>query len=132
MKSAAPDRRVRLIRAIHAEARRIGMADDARAQLQLATVGARSCSDMTVAQLSRVMDAVRAAGGPPPAPVGSARAMRGRALAIARRIGRGEAWLGGIARRQWDKPLDDLTATEMRAVVAAAHRQARREGIDVG
>lgn len=56
---AAPMDRGRLIKAIHATARQLGMDDEARWQLQQGLTGCASCRDMTVEQLRTVASRLR-------------------------------------------------------------------------
>lgn len=53
-RSAAPSSRGQLLRAIHAQARTLGMDDDTRRELQRNLTGAESCADMDVRQLRAV------------------------------------------------------------------------------
>ena len=54
----ATDERKRLIKQVHAEARRLGIATDERKALQVRVTGKESCADMTVAELRGVVQAM--------------------------------------------------------------------------
>ena len=56
--SPANDERKRLIRQVHAEARRLGIDTDERKALQVREVGKESCADMTVPELRAVVQAM--------------------------------------------------------------------------
>ena len=55
--------RDRLLRAVHARAREIGLDDDGRRELQEIATGKTSCSSMTSHELRRVLEAMDAAAG---------------------------------------------------------------------
>ena len=56
--SPANDDRRRLIKQVHAEARRLGIDTDERRELQVRVVGKESCADMTVPELRAVVAAM--------------------------------------------------------------------------
>lgn len=127
--------RGRLLAAIHAEAARIGLDDETRYALQERCTGHRSCKDMGVAELGRVLEAVRRAGRGRPAlevvapPADDVAGMRRRALAIAAGMGLGADYVDAIARRQRDgQPLDALDAEGVRGVIGALWTHQRRRG----
>ena len=127
--------RRRLLAAIHAEATRVGLDEDARRDLQARLTGHRSCQAMTLADLRRVADAIRrGAGRPGPRdvsrPVDNLPGMRRRALALAASFGAGAAYLDAIAQRQAQVAFADATAEQLRGVIAAVYRQTQRRSAE--
>lgn len=123
------DKRRRLVAAIHAEAKRRGISDDDRRELQRSATGVASCADMTLAQLGRVLTRVtgrsrrlRDVSRPQDDLAGMVR----RALAIAADFGAGERYVDAIARRQWGRALRDCDAEQLRGVIAACYTARRR------
>lgn len=124
--------RTRLVAAIHAEAKRLGLDEDARRALQVRCGGHASCRDMDVPGLHRTLDGLRrlpagTAGyvGPP---ADRLEAMRRKCLAIAHDCGAGARYVDAIARRQAGKPLDAMDAGELQGVIAALYRHRKRRG----
>lgn len=125
------DRRRRLVAAIHAEAKRRGISDDDRRELQRNATGVESCADMTPAQLGQVLTLVtrrrgrlRDVGRPRDDLAG----MRRRAMALAADLGAGEKYVAAIARRQRGRGLGELDAEGWKGVIAALWTQKRRTG----
>jgi hypothetical protein len=52
------ERRKKLIQAVHASARKLGLNDDARRDVYLREVNKRSLTDMTTTQIGKVLDAL--------------------------------------------------------------------------
>ena len=130
--------RRRLIAAIHARAKKVRISDEARADLQERLTGRRSCSDMTLPQLRKVADDLRLAElRLHPRPVDATRPedarpkMRAKARALARELGAGDAYLDAIARRQAGVLFADADPQQLRGVIAALYRHAKRKGHDV-
>ena len=122
-------RRGRLIAAIHAEAKRRGISDEDRRELQRNATGVESCADMTPAQLGRVLTLVTGRGRrlrDVSRPQDDLPGMRRRALALAADFGAGERYVDAIARRQWGRPLQDCDAEQLRGVIAACYTARRR------
>lgn len=124
--------RTRLIAAIHAQAKTLGLDEDSRRALQTRCGGHPSCRDMDVPGLHRTLDALMrlpagTAGyvGPPADRLDG---MRRKCLAIARDFGAGAQYVDAIARRQAGKSLDAMDAGELRGVVAALYRHRKRRG----
>ena len=128
------DRRRRLLAAIHARAKALGWDEDTRRDVQRRVAGKASCGEMTLAELRAVADEMRRAGAPAPPfdagrPAERTEGMRRRARALAARLGAGDAWLDAICRRQTGgTAFADASAGQLRGVVAAAWRQAKRKG----
>ena len=61
--TASDPSRVKLIRAVHARARDMGMDDDTRRALQVRAAGKDSCRDMSAAELRRVLALMRGGRG---------------------------------------------------------------------
>lgn len=129
MTAAAADR-TRLLGAIHAEAKRLGVGDDERVELQHRLTGCRSCRDMTLPQLRLVAAAIRRRRRPVgvPAPAADLAGMRRRARELAERVGAGAAYIDAICRRQSGVAFDAAGPRELRAVIAAVYRHGRRRG----
>ena len=131
--------RRRLIAAIHARAKSIQLSDDDRRELQERLTGHRSCSDMTPQQLRKVADDLRLAElRLHPRPIDATRpddarpGMRERARNLARDMGiHGDAYLDGICRRQSGVDFADADPQQLRGVIAALYRYAKRKGHDV-
>ena len=129
----APVRR-RLLAAIHARAKAVGIPEDDRRDLQARLTGRRSCADMTLPQLRRVAEDLRLAElRLRPRPVDAGRApdaregMRRRARALARNLGvAGDAYLDAITRRQSGVAFGDADPQQLRGVIAALYRQGKR------
>lgn len=127
------ERRRRLLGAIHIEAQRIGLDEETRRAMQERVAGRRSCQGMTIAELGRVLDAVRRAGRGRPAldavapPRDDLAGMRHKALALAAEMGYGARYVDGIAQRQRGRPLDALDAEGVRGVIGALHTHRRRQ-----
>ncbi len=125
-----------LMAAIHIRAKALGMREDDRRDMQERLTGRRSCADMTTAQLRRVADELRLAErrlrpGPVDAtrPRDSREPMRRRALALAESFGAGERYLDAIARRQSGVAFRDADPQQLRGVIAAVWRQAKRRKV---
>ena len=133
------DVRRRLIAAIHTRAKALGMAEPDRRELQERLTGRRSCADMTLPQLRKVAEDLRLAElrlHPRPVdatrPADARHRMRERARAIARTIGvDSDAYLDAIARRQSGVAFADADPQQLRGVIAALYRRAKRLGHDV-
>ena len=131
-------RRRALLAAIHVRAKQLGLDDEVRGDLQERLTGERSCADMTTAQLRKVADELKLADlRLHPRPVDATRPrdsrgpMRERALALARSFGAGERYCDAIARRQSGVSLHDANPRQLRAVIAAVYRRAKKLGHDV-
>ena len=123
--------RRRLLAAIHAEATRTNLEEDARRDLQQRLTGHRSCCEMSLAELRRVANAIRRGRGRPgprdvSRPVDNLAGMRRRAVALAASFGAGPAYLDAITRRQAGVAFEGATAAQLRGVIAAVYRQAQR------
>ena len=119
-------------------AKNLQLPEDDRRDLQERLTGCRSCADMTLAQLKKVADELRRAElRRNPRPVDATRphdsrpGMRARALALARGIGVGERYLDAIAERQSGTAFADADPQQLRGVIAALYRHAKRRGHDV-
>ena len=131
--------RRRLIAAIHARAKKLQISKEDRGDLQERLTGHRSCSDMTLPQLRKVADDLRLAElRLHPRPVDASRpedsrpGMRKRARALAGELGvHNDAYLDAIARRQSGVSFADADPQQLRGVIAALYRQAKRKGHDV-
>lgn len=135
------------IRAIHAACRAKGLDDDARRDLQQALTGKASLSDMSFAEVSRVLDhlnkgAAPAAGGewrfvfqliPERRPYGK------KIFRLAERVGAlqsppvpvaSKAYIEGITRqmRGADQPLEFCDVEQLRKVVQALEVFVKRHG----
>lgn len=130
MTAAAADRQ-RLLAAIHAEAKRLGIDDETRVELQRRLTGRGSCRDMTLPQLRLVAASIRRRRRRPvgvPAAAADLAGMRRRARELAERFGAGAAYLDAICRRQSGVAFDAAGAADLRAVIAAVYRHGRRHG----
>ena len=140
-KTIARDTTVRrgLIAAIHLRAKALQISDEARRDLQERLTRHRSCRDMTLPQLRKVADDLKLAElrlHPRPVdasrPQDSREGMRRRARALARQIGADhDAYLDAIAQRQSGTSFADADPQQLRGVIAALYRQAKRKGYDV-
>ena len=126
--------RLPLLAAIHMRAKALGLDEDTRRAMQQRVGGHASCADMTVRQLRAVADELQLADKRlrRPGPVDASRpmerldGMRRRARALAAEFGAGDAYLDAIAMRQAGVTLAEATATQLRGVIAAVWRQAKR------
>lgn len=125
-------RRRRLIAAVHARAKEIGLDEATRRALQERVGGAASCRDMDLAGLGAVLEAMR--GGDPGVagridpPRDDLDAMRRRALALAAELGGDRRYVDAIAERQWRKPLAVCTREEVKGVIGALWSRKRKLG----
>jgi phage gp16-like protein len=123
MQNASPDTRRRLIAAIHVEAARRGLDDDARRAMQRRLTGLASCAEMDDAQLRVVLDALRGrrAGADRAPLLRKVHAMLGD---------RPVAYAEGILKRMYGdrapQRLEWATPQMLRAVVAALAYDRRR------
>lgn len=123
--------RVRLIAAIHARAKELGLDEETRRALQARCGGHASCRDMDVAGLHRTLDELNRLPGAVAGRIGPPRdnleGMRRKCLAIAADFGARGAYVDAIARQQWGRPLARLDkADELKAVIAALYSYRRR------
>lgn len=130
-------RRVALLGAIHVRAEQLGLDEDTRRDIQRRVAGKPSCRDMTLRELGRVADELRALGrgsGPIDAsrPVERTEGMRRRARALAAELEAGDAYLDAICRRQSGVPFGEAGPAELRGVIAAVWRQNKRRTDAVG
>ena len=123
-------RRRRLIAAVHARAKELGLDEATRRELQERVAGVESCRDMSETSLRAVLEAMRdrnlgVAGriGPPRDDLPG---MRRRALALAADIGGGAKYVDAIAERQAGKPLSKCVRDELRGVIGALWARKRR------
>ena len=120
--------RTRAIRAVHAEARRRGIDDEARRAIQRSVVGVDSCADMSLDQLRRVLDALKGRRGHLTVVVGDSSRDRMRTKIRAQRdaAGLNDAYVDGISRRMYRRPPDACDTTQLRGVIAALDRHLKR------
>ena len=130
--AASPERRS-LLAAIHVRAKKLGLDEDTRRDIQRRVAGKTSCRDMTVPELRRVADELKRTGErAKPRPFDATRpierldGMRNRARALAAEFGAGDRYLDAIARRQSGTPFVDAGPQQLRGVIAAVYRQAKR------
>ena len=124
-----------LIAAIHIRAKQLQISAEDRGNLQERLTGRRSCADMTLPQLRKVADDLRLAElHLHPRPVDATRpedarpGMRERARALAREIGvHNDAYLDAIAQRQSNVAFADADPQQLRGVIAALYRHAKRK-----
>lgn len=124
------DRRARLIAAVHAGARRLGLDDETRRVLQVRLTGHATCSEMTEQELERVLDHLRRAGFRPrrPQPATDRAPLVRKVYAL---LGdRPVAYAEGILRHMYGEHaphhLEWATPTQLRKVVAALEYDRRR------
>ncbi len=127
------NRRRQLLAAIHAEARRAGLSEEARRDRLEAATGKRSCRAMSLAELARAAGAVRAAGagGRPVRPRESGPADRPLLRAVYALLGsRPAAYAEAILRRMHGAAAPARLAwasdRQLRQVVAALSIDQRR------
>lgn len=124
--------RTRLIAAIHAQAKTLGLDEETRRALQMRCGGHASCRDMDVAGLHRTLDALHglpgAVAGRVGPPTDRIEGMRRKCLAIAHDFGAGANYVDAIARRQAGKPIAAMDAGELKGVIAALYRHRKRRG----
>lgn len=128
MKRRSP--RSRVIAAIHARAKELGLDEDTRRAIQTRAGGAASCRDMDMAALHRTLDELARLPGAVAGYVGPPRdrveGMRRKCLAIADDIGAGANYVDAIARRQAGKSIDEMDAGELKGVIAALYSYRRK------
>ena len=120
-----------LIAAIHIRAKQLGLDEDTRRDVQLRITGKASCRDMTIRELRAVADDMRSAErrtGPFDAfrPVEKIDGMRRRARQLAAEFGAGDRYLDAIAQRQSGVAFTQASPDQLRGVIAAVWRQAKR------
>lgn len=124
--------RARLIAAIHAQAKTLGLDEETRRAVQARAGGAASCRDMGTPELHRTLDELKRLGGRVAGRVGPPEdrldGMRRKCLAIAHDVGADAAYVDAIARRQAGKGIDAMDAGELRGVIAALYNHRRRSG----
>ena len=123
--------RRRLIAAVHVRAKQLGLDEDTRRDIQLRVTGKASCRDMNLRELRAVADDMRSAGrrtGPIDAsrPIERTDGMRRRARQLAAELGAGDRYLDAITRRQSGVAFDEASPGQLRGVIAAVWRQAKR------
>ena len=124
--------RSRLIAAIHARAKELGLDEETRRAIQGRCGGAASCADMDVAGLHRTLDELHRLPGAVAGRVGPPRdnleGMRRKCLAIAADFGARAPYVDAIARQQSGRALAELDAHGLKAVIAAlyTYRRSRR------
>ena len=100
--------RTRAIQAVHAEARRCGIDDEARRAIQRSVVGVDSCADMLLDQLRRVLDALKGRRGHLSVIAGTGDSsrdrMRTKIRALRDAAGLSDAYVDGISRRMYRRP----------------------------
>jgi phage gp16-like protein len=124
------DRRKRLIAAVHAGARRLGLDEETRRAMQARITGHRSCAEMTEQDLERVLDHLRRAGfrRRRPAPAEDRAPLVRKVYAL---LGdRPVAYAEGILRHMYGKHaphrLEWANPSQLRKVVAALEYDRRR------
>ena len=130
-----------MIAAIHAEARRIGLDDEAYRALLERTTGRNSCGRMSERQLAAVLDAIKGGRRAPAAPDcdrDACRRLRTKIWACAYELSkdvfgrhstpRARAYLGGLERRMGSSEKDD--PKRLHSMVCALHREMRARGLD--
>ena len=125
------DLRRRLIAAVHVRAKQLGLDDETRRDVQLRVTGKASCRDMTLRELRAVADDMRSAerrAGPVDAfrPIEKIDGMRRRARQLAAEFGAGDRYLDAIAQRQSGVAFTEASPDQLRGVIAAVWRQAKR------
>ncbi len=129
MKPRRPYRN-RLIGAIHARAKELGLDEDTRRALQRRVGGAPSCKDMDTAGLHRTLDELNRLPGAVAGRVGPPRdnveGMRRKCLAIAADFGAGPNYVNAIAKRQRGAPIEELDAEGLKGVIAALYKYRQR------
>lgn len=122
--------RARLIAAIHARAKTLGLDEDTRRALQRRCGGHASCRDMDVRGLHRTLDELNrlpgAVAGRVGPPEDRLEGMRRKCLAIAHDFGAGANYVDAIARRQAGKPIAAMDADGLKGVIAALYRHRKR------
>lgn len=115
---AATDSRTRLVRAIHAAARKQALGDEARHDLQVGVTGKASLTDMTQVELRQVLARLNRDGGPAP---------NRPHVSKVRALWWSLYWLGVIDSAD-DKPLDVFVRRQagVDALRFLDHRQAFR------
>ena len=128
----SPDRRRRLLSAIHAEAKSRGISEPARRELQMRVAGADSCAKMSLDELGRVLDAIKRSGSPTRIVLVNSRAdsstpkLHAKIKAQCRALGVSDGYAGGIARQMFGSTVEALNPTQLRAVITAlAKKQAK-------
>ena len=124
--------RRRLIAAVHVRAKQLGLDEDTRRDIQLRVTGKASCRDMNLRELRAVADDMRSAErrpGPIDAfrPIERTDGMRRRARQLAAEFGAGDRYLDAIARRQSGMGFAEAGPEQLRGVIAAVWRQAKRK-----
>lgn len=119
-----------MIQAVHAEARRRGIDDDARAAIQRAVAGVDSCAHMTVRQLGDVLNALKGRRGHLSLVAGEQDGSRAKMLlkirAMQRSAGLTDAYVDGISRRMYERAVEQCDPTQWRGVIAALDRYIKR------
>jgi phage gp16-like protein len=122
--------RRRLIAAVHAGARALGLDDESRRALQIRLTGHASCADMSEQELRLVLDYLRRAGFRPrrPAPAEDRAPLVRKVYAL---LGdRPVAYADGILRQMYGEHaphrLEWANPTQLRKVVAALEYDRRR------
>ena len=122
--------RSRLIGAIHARAKELGLDEDTRRAIQTRCGGAASCRDMDIRGLHRTLDELNRLPGAVAGYVGPPRdrleGMRRKCLAIAFDFGAGKAYVDAIANRQAGKSIDAMDAGELKGVIAALYNYRKK------
>ena len=124
-------KRTAMIQAVHAEARRRGIDDDARAAIQRAVTGVDSCALMTVRRLGDVLNALKGRRGHLSVvagePGGSREKMLLKIRALQRTAGVTDAYVNGISRRMYKRAIEQCDPTQLRGVIAALDRHIKRQ-----
>lgn len=123
-----------LLAAIHVRGKALGLDEDTRRDIQRRVTGKTSCRDMSVHELRAVADELRQAEqGARLRPFDATRpierldGMRNRARALAAELGAGDRYLDAIARRQSGMGFAEAGPEQLRGVIAAVWRQAKRK-----
>jgi phage gp16-like protein len=123
-----PERRARMIAAVHAAASRRGLDEDARRALQERLTGHASCAAMTEDELARVLDHLHGRARPRPAEDRAPLIGKVYALLGSRPVAYAEGILAHMYGNRAPARLEWADSEMLRKVVAALEYDRRRHG----